>query len=161
MRLMPLSARAWGLQQTRPDGDTRLPLTGATKEGPLAAAGPKKEVKVTRVRAKPKGGRRGPGLCGGHLPSDGEQVGWEPRRPGAGGTAGRLRHGPAGQWHRLRQPLAVCLCAFADNEPFPPPASFLPERMAMAPWQEMLMGLSECPGLELGTRQGKRSGSVA
>lgn len=89
-----------GLQQTsprRPDGNTRLPPAGAIKEGPLAAAGPKKEVKVTRVRAKPKGGRRGPGLYGGHLPSDGEQVGWEPMGPGAG----RPQHGPAGRWHRL------------------------------------------------------------
>lgn len=35
--------------------ETRLPLAGATKEAPLAAAGPKEEVKVTRVRAKPEG----------------------------------------------------------------------------------------------------------
>lgn len=41
---------------------------GATKEGPLVAAGPKEEVKETRVGAKPKGGRRGPGLCRGSPP---------------------------------------------------------------------------------------------
>lgn len=48
-----------------------------------------------------------PAFVGGHLPSDGEQVGRELPAPGAGGEAGWLHHGPAGQWlavgaqHRL------------------------------------------------------------
>lgn len=48
-------------------------------------------------------------FVGGHLPSDGEQVGQglPAPAPGAGGEAGWLHHGPAGQWlavgaqHRL------------------------------------------------------------
>lgn len=56
---------------------------------------------------------------------------------------------------------SVCLCAFADYKPLFSPFFFVPERMAMAPRQEMLMGVIACPGLELGTRQGTVRGSMA
>lgn len=78
----------------------RAACAGATKEGPLVAAGPEEEVTEPRGRAKPKGGRGGPGLCWGHPWLAGEQLG---RSRGVGGRW----DSSGGQWlsqgaqHRL------------------------------------------------------------
>lgn len=56
-------------------------------------------------------------FVGGHLPSDGEQVGWEPPAPGAGGSVdGSITAPPGSGWLRghvtpcERYSVPCCLC---------------------------------------------------
>lgn len=87
------------------------------------AAGPEEEVTEPRGRAKPKGGRGGPGLCWGHPRLAGEQLGWSRGVGGRWDSSGGQQQS-RGARHRLRDPfravLPLLLLQMMNHSIFPP-----------------------------------------